>query len=210
MAIGDAYATAQKYRALKQGLSAADDILLDLELKAVSRLIDRKTNNPFGYNKDATVTTRVYLKDEETAPIASTAGLIVKATTSALPITWADVTALTLDTDFELLPRNPISGWPYTALQIIGWASVPPSVWTPQTYNPDTYRVQVTAIHGWPAVPDEIMFATVELTALLRAESPYATDRIQELDQVVAASPQARSILKALYAQFNPRPIAIG
>lgn len=201
-----------EYRLTKALESGRDDLALERQLAAVSRLLDRKLNQPYGFNVDATVTTRIYGPGDNIAPIASLIGLIVKAATGT-PIDWSSVTALTINEDFETLPYGALSGpepAPITALRLVGWGAQPPSVWTPKTYIPDDFKVQVTALHGWPAVPEAIKEATIQLTAILRAESPFATDRIQELDQAVGTSGQARAILKALYEVYNAMPVAIG
>lgn len=209
MALSDSYASVPQLKAAKAKLLSDDDLALARGLRAIARLIDLKANQPYGFNRDQEVTTRIYAPGDQMAPIAVTTDLVVKAS-SGWPIVWADVDALVRDTDFELLPRNPRDGWPHTSIRLVGWSSTPPSVFTPQTYMPTDYRVQVTAFHGWPSVPDAIVEANMELLMILRGESPFATDRITELDTVVNASPQARAILRDLYQLYNPWPIGVG
>ena len=50
---------------------------------------------------------------------------------------------------------------------------------------------------------------TIWLTSIVRIESPYATQQIQELDQLVQASPQARSILNGLMQSYNHYPVVV-
>lgn len=211
MANGDSYCSVPEYRLAKGLQSGNDDLALEWQLAAVSRLLDLKLNQPYGFNVDETVTTRIYGARDQIAPIASTVGLIIKAATGAFPLDWPATTALVADTDYELLPRNPRAGWPYTGINLL---TTGPSVISPSTYRGSvwgtSYRLQITALHGWPAVPEAIKESTIQLTAILRAESPFATDRIQELDQAVGTSLQARGILKSLYELYNLAPIGVG
>ena len=215
MALGDAYASVPEYRLWKGKFSSDDDLVLEWCLEAVSRVIDQKLNQPFGFNKDVVASTRWYGPGELIAPIATTSGLIVKMSGSYSSIDWASIDALT-STDYELLPRNPQAGWPYTDINIYslmnryyGNPVTSPVAINPDTYRSPEYRVQITAIHGWPEVPKAIKWATVELTAMLGGESVWSTNRIQELDQTIEASPQARSLLKDLMRVYSPMPIGI-
>ena len=65
--------------------------------------------------------------------------------------------------------------------------------------------IKVEAKHGWPAVPDGIKDAAITLTAMFRDESVYATMQMQQIDQTVQASPQARAIVRDLYQQYKAR-----
>ena len=214
MALADSYATPAEYRNHPDisKTSLADDVILGWCLEAISRVIDAKTNQPYGFNKDDSVTTRIYAGDDRFAPIASTTGLVVKASAASAPIDWDDVDAMVLDTDFELLPRNALTGplpKPYTDIKLLGWGVTPVSQFQPKTYMPSVYRVRVTAIHGWPSVPQQIKWATIVLTAMLGGESIYTTGRINELDAAVDASPQARALLRDLWRTLNPLPVAV-
>ena len=209
MAIGDAYATAAEYRAAVDRTDAADDAIIGRDLTALSRYLDWKLNQRAGFQKDAAVTVRVYEGDGTRRlllrfSIASATGLIVTRDTDA-DGDFADETALTSNTDFELRPLDADKypeARPWTELYIPSWAP---------TYGTwyEGERVQVTAIHGWPAVPAAIKSGTIWLTSIVRIESPYATQQIQELDQLVQASPQARSILNGLMQSYNHYPVVV-
>lgn len=214
MALGDAYATPQDYRThpLINQRQGGDNEATAQMLQAVARFLDRKLGQVYGFNKDAAVTTRVYWGGDEIAPIASTAGLIVKATTS-WPPDWASITALVVDEDFELLPLNALTGpesRPYTDIRLAGWSMTPPGTFLPKTYYPTEYRVQVTAIHGWPAVPAAIKQANIILASMLAADSLFASGRIQEIDQAIDASPQARALLRDLHQAYSRYPVVVG
>lgn len=206
MAIGDAYATAAEYRGVIGGTETSADTLILRQLKATSRYLERKLGQYF--NKDASVTTRKYRADGtgiiEIEPVASTTGLLI-AVDDSYDGDFTDETDLAA-ADFELWPLNADKGpepRPWTELRATGWGA--------RSYFDEGFYVQVTAIHGWPAVPDAIAMATIELTAMaLRLEGPYATQVIQEMETVVNASPQARSILKGLYQVYNRYPVGIG
>jgi hypothetical protein len=103
-----------------------------------------------------------------------------------------------LTTDYELWPPNSLLGpepAPYTALFIPNWST--------QFGFPADKRVQVIAKFGWPAVPDAIKRATIELAAIKRLESPRATTRINEMDQVTSTSKVAQSIIDKLLAVYK-------
>lgn len=53
------------------------------------------------------------------------------------------------------------------------------------------------------AVQEAIKWATIELVAMLLNASVFSTDRIQDIDQQVGASPQARSILNGLMTNYG-------
>lgn len=140
---------------LKRQLSLDDtddsrDALLEQALTAASRSIDRATGRRFWL--DGTVVQRVYRPQGRTVveadgvallvdDIGSTTGLIVE---TGSPTTWSAVTG------WEALPDNALAnGRPITGLlRLGGWGC-------------NTNRVRVTALFGWPAVPDEIVQATL-------------------------------------------------
>ena len=208
--IGDAYASLPEFRASEDISSFDDDLQLGWALAAVSRVLDRKLNQPLGFNKDDAVTTRVYKVGDPIAPIASISGLIVKVSFAlAPPIIWADIDPLTLDTDFELLPLVPAAGCPWTEINVFNWWRFSEWNWDHQPYMPKHYRIQVTAIHGWPAVPVAIKLATIKLTSMLLGLSPFASNRIDDAGTLLDVAPQARSLLKSLHQVYNPFPVAV-
>ena len=64
-------------------------------------------------------------------------------------------------------------------------------------------RIAVTATWGWPAIPPAIVDATIQLTAILRLETPRATSSMTDVGVVVGTSPQARSIIHDLKANYT-------
>ena len=210
MAIGDSYATPEEYRLFKGANSARDDVVLGIQLNAVSRLLDKRLNQPYGFNRDADggPPVAVYGVRDVPRPIADTTDISVKTAYSGSAIDWADATALVLDSDYGLTPATPAPGFPYSGIELYGYGPQQ-SIINIGTYRGRSglsqLRIRVEAIHGWPSVPDAIKWATIELVAMLRADSLFATGRISELGgATVDASPDARRLLRDLTRQFDP------
>jgi hypothetical protein len=217
MAIGDAYASVEDYKAITNKSSTADDLWVGRALLAFSRYIDHKLDRRSGFNKDTVATIRLYMprstRPTRTDWAESENPWLYGGRSRVLDVQdiGGAITSITIDetktgaysltlasTDYELLPLNAAVGpepRPYKQIGLLEWGGHP--TWTPGA------RVKVTAIHGWPAVPQAIKLATIEMTAILRVESPFAADRIQEFDQVVNASPQARGILNSLMTNYS-------
>lgn len=183
---------------LKQMLSISDtarDALLTMALTSASRQIDRMCSRRFYL--DTVVSTRTFTPVRRESwyisggaiqvdDIGSTTGLIVAEgwqnwNASNNP-TWTPTSA-----DLTLLPDNALAlGLPITALQRTIGTIVDPYV-----------QVQVTALWGWPAVPDEINLATLLQAARLyrRKDSPegilgntdFGTMRVAGMDRDVQA-----------------------
>ncbi|MFD9368779.1 head-tail connector protein [Streptomyces sp. NPDC060020] len=140
---------------LKRQLSLDDtddsrDALLEQALTAASRAIDKAVGRRFWL--DGTAVQRVYrpqgrtvVEDDGTAllvdDIGSTSGLIVETGSAG---SWSTLTG------WEALPDNALAdGRPITGLLRSG------------SWGTGTNRVRITARFGWPAVPDEIVQATL-------------------------------------------------
>lgn len=147
------------------GLETEDttrDALLDRALAAASRGIDTSTGRRFWLDENPT--TRVYSTTGRTVwreaaevlvvdDIGSATGLV--ASTGG-PGAWTAVSDLDTSPDNAMAKGRPITG---LVLAAGGWGRT---------------RVQVTARWGWPAVPDEIVQATLIQAARLykRKDSP--------------------------------------
>lgn len=143
----------------------ARDTLLTSALASASRAIDQMTGRRFYL--DAVAVQRTYnpygrvvcdaagevlLVDD----IGSVTGLVVETGPASGP--WTAVT------DYETTPDNALArGRPVTGL-----------LRTAGTWVSGTSRVRVTALWGWPAVPDEIVQATIIQASRLfkRKDSP--------------------------------------
>lgn len=227
MPVSDAYADAASYRAAMSKTDSADDgdILLDLE--AVSRYIDRQMGRmpsglPRHFTRDAAVTTRVFeptvygrvdpeaenpwlytkgTRDLWVDDIAVSAGLVLKVDEDR-DGSFADETALAA-TDYQLWPLNADKGaekQPWTRIRLPEWSTR--SGWQRGA------QVEVTAVFGFPAIPSAISRATIQLTAILRLESPRATGRIPEgIDDEVEMSDPAKRIVAGLIRSYARRRV---
>lgn len=109
--------------------------------------------------------------------------------------------SLTLEaTDYQLLPHNAANRpepEPYRQIELLTWGS--------QTAWPASSQVKLTGIFGWPQVPPAIVSATIEITGILRLESPRATNAINEMNQVLGTSRRAQDIIDELRRAYtNP------
>ncbi|MGY0060859.1 phage gp6-like head-tail connector protein [Streptomyces sp. LZ34] len=153
---------------LKLALNSTDatrDDLLTTAIAAASRGIDRNTGRRFWL--DAAVSLRTYNPQGRTVcgesgellivdDIGSAAGLVVA--TGSVGGAYMPVT------DYETQPENALArGEPITGL-----------LRSAGTWGRGTARVQITALWGWPAVPDEIAQATAiqALRLYKRKDSP--------------------------------------
>ncbi len=113
---------------------------------------------------------------------------------------FADDTAL-VSTDYELHPINAPRGpevWPYTSIVLTDWG-------TKLSFGKGQ-RVEVVGKFGWPAVPEAVKHATAELTAILRLESPRATNQIAPMAEVMgvlSTSRPAQDIVQRLIEQYK-------
>lgn len=201
MAITDAYATAAEYRdRIQKGTSAQDANIL-LDLKAVSRYIESITGRFF--NKDASALARVVnpvangkLLDLG-ADIASLTGLSVVVDQNAVG-SFSGLTALDAAA-YQVYPLNAALGpepKPYTQLYIPSWSTA--YLWS--TSAP----IQVTAIWGWPAVPEAIKRACIDLTGILRLETPRASRTMNvSMNEVVSTSRIAQDIVGELVRTYS-------
>lgn len=201
MAITDAYVTGQEYRAVAEHSTTPDpglDLLIQPHLIACTRLFERETGQFFGRD-DAPVarvfrakwSDRLELTYEGNCPGIATIDSpnvpLIKVDTDG-DGSFADETAWSVG-DYELQPLQAAQGpepQPWTSICIPRWSS--------KHFVPGNL-VQVTAIFGWPAVPEAVKADIIELCRLWRRESPGATGRINELDQLVTESPLVRGLV---------------
>lgn len=200
MAITDAYATAAEYRALTEKSDTADDAEILTDLTAITRMVEAQLHRTF--NKDATTSTRLYIG-------TGTPRLYVDDILSITSIkldedddgSFADETALA-STEYELHPLNAAVGAepkPYDLIVIPPWAT------TRSAWDKDR-RIEVIGQHGWNAIPAAIKRAVIDLTAILRIESPRATREVQELAQtVITMSPEGSRIITELRKRYYKR-----
>ena len=203
------YATSDEYRiqAGKTDTGADAQVLQDLE--AVSTYLNQVLGwNTTGFGRDDGDATRVV-----TIPKTSRDLAIITAPLSAVPTSikvdtdddgdFSDETVLAskeyrLYTSYRDLFSNsqlwPVQ-WPALFVRLTGRGAL--GEW------PGGRDVEIVGKFGWPAVPQAIKSATIELTRLWRLESPRATSRISELEGTIQASPQAQSLINRLTQSYR-------
>lgn len=232
MGLSDAYLSPQEYRIRVDKEDEADDLFLESQLSAASRLIENACGQVF--NKTDVVETRYYdgeglfnkpnaawYSENETLlisaststkwvlkdPIASTSGLIVQVDDNA---DYSHELTLVLNTDFWIKPYNAAllpEAMPYTMLELIP-NNAQLSTW------PTTRRcVKITALFGWPAVPSAIKEATALVTRQIRdLQQAGVTLTLQNMDAAIRISPRAANIIKDIvqtYGRINQKPLFV-
>lgn len=203
MPISDAYATPQEYRAIAGKRGTEDELLLAKHLVTCSRLVDRETGQFFG--KDEEAVARIFVARDSRCldldysgfcpGIADITDLEIKVDTDG-DGSFADEVAWSLG-DYNLYPLQADQGpepRPWDRIVAIGNKSFIPGK-----------KVQVTAIFGWPAVPNAVRDEVIELCRIWRLEGPRATGRMDELDSIVSASPLANSLLRRVVNAYSAK-----
>ena len=159
MTINNGYATRNQVKAaLRIGTAdTIDDDLIDNCVGAASRLIDGYCNRRFW--QTGTAEARVYQAEDSfycsIDDIAGTA-LTLKTSTQAdgtFDLTWSR-------SDYQLEPLNGnLDGltWSYDKIRAVGDYLFP----TVNANYGDQALVQVTAVFGWPSVPEPVTQATI-------------------------------------------------
>jgi hypothetical protein len=158
MTITNGYATRNQVKAaLRIGTAdTIDDDLIDNCVGAASRLIDGYCNRRFWSNGTAT---RVYqAEDSFYCSIDDIAGTAITLKTSSFADGNFDVTWKA--TDYQLEPLNGnLDGltWSYDKIRAVGDYLFP----TVNANYGEQALVQVTAVFGWPAIPEPVTQATI-------------------------------------------------
>ena len=159
MSITNGYATRNQVKAaLRIGVGdTLDDELIDNCVGAASRLIDGYCNRQFWSVGSAT--TRVYSAENEFyCNIDDIAGTAITLRTSGATDGTFDVTWST--TDYQLEPLNGrLDGlqWSYDKIRAVGDYLFP----TLNANYGSQALVQLTAVFGWPSVPEPVTQATI-------------------------------------------------
>lgn len=203
MAVTDAYATAEEYRARVTKADPADDADVLEQLTAVSRLIDARCRRHF--TKDATVQARLYdgtgSQKLYVNDIATATGLVVKCDLNGDYDVVDSNETLTIDVDFWLGPDNAAFGSeprPFYILEVVP-TSTKLSVWPAQRR-----AVQVTATYGWATPPNAIKEAVIAITREVRdlQEAGYSMN-LQTIDAAIQSAPQASFILQDIVNRYG-------
>jgi len=209
MAIDSAYATAANYRKAIKKSDPGDDPRILIDLGIVSRFLDVRLRRLAGFAQDTSAVARIFevgarghvgpggqriLDVDDLVSITS-----IKVDQSIVG-NFTDSSVVTAaSTDYELLPRNATLGptsKPYDAIRWTPWGDIGPLQ--------QGARVEITAKYGWPSVPGPIERACIELTGILRLETPRATVTVPEdMNGVVQQSPVAQQIIWNLATSFE-------
>jgi len=179
-------ATAKAYLGIPVA-DTVDDAMLEQIVESASRSIDRIAGRYF--YQDSTTSARYYRAVSPVSllvdDISTTTGLTVDISTDGTNYS----TPMVYDTDFIVEPFNALAtGRPFTLLASLGTQYFP----YPWNYRPG---VRVTARWGWPAVPDDIVEATLILCADLykRKDSVGGVLGLSEMG-AIRMSPLGRDI----------------
>lgn len=156
MAITNGYATLAEVKAVLRLTDGTDDALLEQTIEGASRRIDGYCNR-FFYQTPSTAI-RLYARYSYRLTVEDlSSGTITLQTDNDGNGTYE--TTWTTNVDYILEPTNAsLTSRPFTLIRATGSKSFP-------LFNePNLPGVQVTAVWGWPAVPDDIREACVLLS----------------------------------------------
>jgi len=183
MTITNGYATRNQVKAaLRIGTAdTIDDDLIDNCVGAASRLIDGYCNRRFWSNGTAT---RVYqAEDSFYCSIDDIAGTAITLKTSSFADGNFDVTWKASDYQLEPLNGN-LDGltWSYDKIRAVGDYLFP----TVNANYGEQALVQVTAVFGWPSVPEPVTQATIIQASRIfkRYDSPLGVVGFGDLGQI--------------------------
>jgi hypothetical protein len=204
MAIGDAYATAAIYRDVIEKTDAGEDAEVLDDLKAVTRYIEKVLSAFFGDTGSLTWTWDTYGGTRFYAPRPWAFKNDTPTVKVDLAGDFSPSTVLAKDTDFWFGPWEAASlpeAEPYSFLQLIPTSAIL-SNWPTQMR-----AIEVTGNLGWPAIPKALERATIHLTAILRLETPRATEQIpQGIEAAVRLSAPAQNIVRQLMEAYRRAP----
>lgn len=190
MPITNGYATLAEAKA-RLGIpvgDTADDSVLEAVIEAASRSVDRYTGRRFYQVASSaryfTAANAVSVLVDDYVSVSEV------ATDLNLDRTWSNVITLS---DLEATPLNAAAyGEPFTAIRLKPLAS--------ESLELDRDAVKVTAVWGWPAIPDAVNEATLLLTSRLfrRKDAPFGISGGGEVGTSVAiraSDPDITSLL---------------
>ena len=184
MTINQGYATRNQVKAaLRIGTAdTIDDDLIDNCVGAASRLIDGYCNRRFW--QSGTAEARVFqAEDSFYCSIDDIAGTAITLKTSSFADGNFDVTWSASDYQLEPLNGN-LDGltWSYDKIRAVGDYLFP----TVNANYGEQALVQVTAIFGWPSVPEPVTQATIIQASRIfkRYDSPLGVVGFGDLGQI--------------------------
>lgn len=215
MAVTDPFANVALYRASSGKTDPGADAEILRGLTTITRYLQKRLGRSF--TKDAAAVARIFVpKSRNRSPVEGWAEAENPWKASgASRVLYVDdlvsVSALEIDTnrdgtyatdlsasDYELTPRNAAVGaepGPYTAIELTSngsqWA------WSPGI------NVKVTGIWGWPSVPEPIVAGCIEITRILRLESPRAFNTVADFGVANITNAQARNLVEELVQHYS-------
>lgn len=203
MAITDAYATVQDYKAVAGKIDSSRDDVIEEALDAVTQTISAEAHQTF--TKDAAAVARVWFGNgSDTLKVYGQNNCPGIADSTGMSVVFDSGYNGTYQTTFatgtyELHPLSAALGrepGPYKELFLPYWTTGSYRFWLPG------YRVKVTAIYGWPSVPSGIKRKTIELTRMLQMDGPRSTNRIDDMGVMLSTSRKARDIIDEIASQY--------
>ena len=182
MAVVHGYIAVDELRDLLRDQLSAYDHEYERAIAAASRSIDAYCGRHFW--AETTPSARTFRADQDDlvwcGDISSTTGLVVKTDDNGDGVyetTW------TIDTDFILEPFERMNYRPYERIAAVGGRLFPVNYRIGNRPASRRPRTQVTALWGWPAVPDEVKSATAIVAVdhfrakdLMHVASTYGND----------------------------------
>lgn len=191
MAITNGYATLAEVKAVLRITDSTDDVLLENEIESASRRVDGYCGR-FFYQ---TSSTSVNIYPRDLFLVDFPADLATSSVTIKIDATGGGTytTTLTQGVDYILQPTDAaIRSRPYRSARMVGGKTFPLFV------SPSFPTVQVAAVWGWSAIPDDVRAATILLTIRQFARLNAALGVVGFADmavQVRAVDPDVRDLL---------------
>ncbi|KKM79467.1 hypothetical protein LCGC14_1349590 [marine sediment metagenome] len=211
MAVIDPYATTEEYRARVDKSDTSDDAILLPQLKAASRFIRHKCGRFF--TKDASavarllngsdavrVGTRLLIND-----VADLTGLVVKVDLDGDHDFDEAEETLTKGTHYWVGPANADKGdepEPYR------WLDIMPNNGRLVKWTDALNSVEVTAIFGWPSVPEMIAELTVGITRQIHdLQISGATLQMANIESAISMDDRLPKLLYDAMLQYGRKEL---
>ena len=198
MAITNGYCTLAEVKAALRLTDSVDDTLLENAIESASRRIDGYTGRFFYKTNQTAITMYPYNEYMLFFPADVSSTAVTIKIDSAANGTYA--TTLTQGVDYLLEPTDAVlQSRPYLNARMVGGATFPLYV------TPSFPTVQVTAIWGWNAIPDDVNQACVLLAMRQFARLNAALGVVGFADMAItvrAIDPDVRDLLSP-YKMFG-------
>jgi len=211
MTITNGYTDLTTFKAYMGITVSTLDSQCESAVNAASRLVDGYCQRRFWL--DGSAVARTFMPKSLTCldledDIGSTSSFTLKTDASGdgtFETTWAAA-------DYQLLPVNAATASPeakpWTAIRAVGTKTFP---WLVNTWLTRLDRVQVTALWGWPAVPDAVRQATLIKAARLfrRKDSPEGVAGFGDFGPVRLSRLEDGDVM-SLLDPYRRAPVLVG